>query len=170
MKIIYFFLLLLIHTSLFAYENEDRVICALTSKVAKFTKNNNSKLNPYTITVLHNKFGTLFTDIFKNVTINGKDVKILYIEDIKNLQKTNILFVFTTHINELNQIFSSIKDKNILTISNMRGFAQRGGMVQIYSQNQKLKIKINLKKVNEEDIYIHSALLRIASIVQGDKR
>lgn len=80
--IIYFLLLLFIHTTLFAYENEDRVICAITSKVAKFTQNNNSKLNPYTITVLHNKFGTLFTDIFKNVTINGKKVKILYIDNI----------------------------------------------------------------------------------------
>jgi len=50
----------------------------------------------------------------------------------------------------------------------MRGFAQRGGMVQIYSHNQKIKLKINLDKVKQEGIYINSALLRLATIIKGD--
>lgn len=169
MKKIVFFILLFLYSNVIAYEEENKVICAITSKIAKFTQKNNSEINPYTITVLNNQFGNLFTEMFKEIQVNDKDVQIFYIDDINQLQSSNVLFIFDTPIDELTKIFSLIKNKRILTISTMRGFAQRGGMVQIYSQNQKLKLKINLDSVKKEGIYVNSALLRIASIIQGDK-
>ena len=166
MKII--LILLLIYSNIFAYEEESKLICAITSKITKFTQKNNPEINPYVITVFHKQFGDLFTDLFKGIKINNKDVQILYIDDIYNLKQSNVLFIFDTPTDKLNEILSFIKNKHILTISTMRGFAQRGGMIQIYSLNQKLKLNINLTAVKKEDIYINSALLRIASIVQGD--
>jgi len=168
-KILLFCLLLIFSSNIFAYENENKVICAITSKIAKFTQKNNSKITPYTITVFNNQFGNLFTEILKNIKIDNKDVQILYIDDITQLQPSNVLFIFDAPIDKLNKILSFIKNKHTLTMSTMRGFAQRGGMVQIYSQNQKLKLKINLESVKKEGIYINSALLRIATIVKGDK-
>lgn len=161
------FALFFIHSNVFAYEEENKVICAITSNFAKFTQKNNSDITPYTITVLNNQFGDLCTNMYKEIKVNNKDIQVLYIDDIHNLKQSNILFIFDTPIDELNEILSYMKNKNILTISTIRGFAQRGGMVQIYSQNQKLKLKINLDIVKEEGIYIHSALLRIASIIKG---
>ena len=70
MKIILIVILLFIHSNMFAYEEENKLICAITSKIAKFTQKNNSEINPYTITVLNNKFGDLFTDLFKEIKIN----------------------------------------------------------------------------------------------------
>jgi len=52
MKKIIFLLLLLFHSNLMAYEKENEVICALTSKIAKFTQKNNTEIKPYTITIL----------------------------------------------------------------------------------------------------------------------
>lgn len=165
---IVFFLLLLFHSSLVAYENENEVICAVTSKIAKFTQKNNTEIKPYTITILHNQFGNLFTKIFKDIHVQNKNVKIEYIDNIQDLKPSNILFLFDTPADELNKILLFTKSKHLLTISTMRGFAKRGGMVQIYSYNQKLKLKINLDKVKQEEIYINSALLRLATIVKGD--
>jgi len=51
--IILIFALFFIHSNVFAYEEENKVICAITSKIAKFTQKNNSEINPYTITVLN---------------------------------------------------------------------------------------------------------------------
>ena len=47
-------------------------------------------------------------------------------------------------------------EKNILTISDLRGFAQKGGIIQIYSMSQKLKLNINLQKAQKENIKIIS--------------
>ena len=162
-------LLLLIYTSVFAYEQESELICAITSKMAKFTRENNTKINPYTITVLHNQFNHLFSKTFKNIKIYDKRVQILYINNIHNLQSSNILFFFDTPPNELDKVLNYIKGKHILTISTMRGFTQRGGMIQIYAKNQKLKLNINLDNVKKEGIYINSALLRIAHIIKGNE-
>jgi len=168
MKKIIFLLLLLFHSNLMAYEKENEVICALTSKIAKFTQKNNTEIKPYTITILHNQYGNLFTKIFKDIHMQNKNVKIEYIDNIEDLKPSNILFLFDTPTDELIKILLFTKNKHLLTISNMRGFAQRGGMVQIYSHNQKIKLKINLDKVKQEGIYINSALLRLATIIKGD--
>jgi len=164
---VFVLLLLFAITHLYAYEKESTVICAVTSKIAKFTQKNNPKIKPYTISVLHNRFGNLFKELFKDIQINGKDVQVSYIEDIYQLKPSNILFIFDTPPEELKKILIFIKGKHILTMSTMRGFAQRGGMVQIYVYNQKLKLNINLQNVKDEGIYINSALLRIVHIIKG---
>lgn len=157
-----------IYAHLFAYEKESKVICALTAKMAKFTQKNNSNINPYTITILHNQFGNLFAELFRNIKIYDKNVQVIYIDDIDELQTSNILFIFDTAPQELDKILRDIEGKHILTMSTMRGFAQRGGMIQIYAKNQKLKLKINLDNVKKEGIYINSALLRIVHIIRGN--
>jgi len=169
MKKIVLLILFFFHSGLLAYENENEVICVLISKIAKFTQKNNTEIKPYTITILHNQFGNLFTEIFKDIKIQNKNVKIEYINDIQDLKPSNILIIFDTSTDELNKILFFTKKKHLLTISTMRGFAQRSGMVEIYAYNQKLKLKINLEKVKQEGIYINSALLRLATIVKGDR-
>jgi len=166
MKIL--FLLLIYSLYLFSYEQEKTLVCVVTSKIAKFTQQNNDEINPYTITVLHNQFGNQFDNIFKKITINNKKVKIIYIDDIKSLKKSNILFIFAAQPDELRKISAFIKGKHILTVSMLRGFAQRDGMVEIDAYNQKLKLKINLTNVKRENIYINSALLRIANIIRKE--
>lgn len=161
-------LILCLQTKAFAYEKEDKVLCALTSKVAKFTRSNHSELSPYTITFFNSKFGDLCADMYRNTTINDKPVEVQQVSSVEDLQPTNILFIANASVDELKQIFSYTQGKPILTMGAIRGFAHRGGMVNFYDQNQKIKIQVNIKSLEREKISIHSALLRFATIIHGE--
>jgi len=161
-----FFLL----TSLYAYESEDKLKVIIIGKVAKYiTYENAQNLDNFVITVLRNPFENLFDDIYKNKRIKSKPVKISYIDHINELESTNILYIPNVNARELSDILYKTQNSNILTVSDTRGFAQRGGVMQLYFISQKLKIKINIQSAKRHSLKIQPTLLRIADVVKDEK-
>ncbi|RLA69815.1 MAG: hypothetical protein DRG24_07885 [Epsilonproteobacteria bacterium] len=163
-------LVLLLLTSLNAYESEDKLKVVIIGKVAKYITYQNAKKSDYfIITVLKNPFETLFDDIYSDKTIKSKPVKINYINTIDALEFTHILYIPEVSSKDLSRILHKTQHSNILTISDARGFAQRGGVMQLYFVSQKLKIKINTYSAKLQEINIQPTLLRIADVVKGEK-
>lgn len=160
------FLLLLLNNILFAYEEEDKLKAIITGKIAKFISWDTSS-QYFTITIYKNQFKNYFDEIYKDYSIDSKKVKLNYIDNINSLEYPNILYIADASSQELSDIFAQIKNKKIVTISDIRGFAQKGGMIQIYEKNQKLKLRINIEVVKNENIQIKSSLLRISDITKG---
>lgn len=168
-KLILCISLLSFTTSINAYEKEDKVKALITGKVAKFIswrENNSSK---FVIGIYKNQFNDVFDNLYSNATIKSKKVKIEYIKNIKNLQDVKILYISQASSAELKTILNYIKNKNILTISDIRGFAQKGGMIQLYTKNQRLKLRINLDNVQKENLKIKASLLRISDVIRESK-
>ena len=163
------FIFLLFFNSLNGYQLEDKLQVIITGKIAKFISWGDNTSKTLDITVFNNKFGTYFDDLYQDKKIKGKNVVINYIDKIEQIKDTHILYICDSDFNTLNNIFNHTKNKKIVTISDIRGFAQKGGMVQIYQKNQKLKLKINLNIVNQKNIKIKSSLLRIVDIVGDNK-
>jgi len=163
-SIILFFII-----SLNAYETEDKLKVVIVGKVAKYVTYKDNNLTNFTITVLNNPFGNLFDSVYYNKKIKSKPVKINYIKNIDDLNNTDILYISNVDNEELSNIIQKTNGKNILTVSDTRGFAQRGGVLQLYFVSQKLKLKINLNSAKEQSLKIKSTLLRISDVVEGDQ-
>ena len=172
-KLLFLLFLLLFTTSVNAYENENRLEALITGKIAKFISWSNKNSPDFIIGVYKNQLNTIFDDVYRNATIKSKRVKIEYIKNIKsvkNLQDIEILYISSQASSaELKTILTYIKNKNILTISHIRGFAQKGGMIQLYTKNQRLKLRINLDNVQKENIKIKASLLRISDVIRESK-
>ena len=164
-----FISIFIFHNNLYAYEIEDKLKSIIVGKIAKFINWENSDSKEFVITVYKNQLGDYFNSIHNGKKINDKKIRIDYINNIENLKFTNILYISKATSAELSSIFNYINKKNILTISDLRGFAQKGGIIQIYSLSQKLKLNINLQKAKKENIRIKASLLRMVNIVEGDK-
>ncbi len=154
---------------LHAYESENKLKVVIVGKVAKYVTYNNNNFDTFRITILRNPFGELFDDVYKDKKIKSKPVRIKYIDEISELESTDILYIPKVNTVELSHILKETQNKNILTISDTRGFAQRGGIIQLYFVSQKLKLKINTNSAQLQDIKIKPTLLRIADVVKGNK-
>jgi len=164
----HFILLLFLVVSLQASLSEEKLKVMLIGKVAKYIVWDKQKsAKDFTITILKNPFDTLPDEIYKDKTIDGKKVILHYIDSVEDLQKSDILYIPTTVASQLTTILEKIKGKGIFTISDIRGFAQKGGMLQLYFLSQKIKLKINLQSVKAENLNIRSTLLRIAKVIKG---
>ncbi len=164
-----FFIILINFSFLYGYESEDKLQVVIIGKVSKFIKWQDKENDKFTITVLDNPYGDLFNTIFDDKKIKKKEIDIIYIDSINKLSDSDVLYIPNSQAKTLPEILEKIKNKNILTVSNIRGFAEKGGIIQIYFVSQKVKLKINLDVANEEKLKISSSLLRIAKIVKEEK-
>ena len=153
---------------LYAYQSEDKLKAVIIGKLAKFITWQTDNSDEFVITVLNNPFDDLLDRLYKNKQIKKKPVKIRYINDITELSATHVLYIPHVSQRELDTILDNIKGKNIVTISDIRGFSQKKGMIQIYFVSQKVKLKINHDVSKNEDLKISSTLLRIATIVKNE--
>jgi len=163
--IIFLLSLTILFSPLSSYESESKLEVVIIGKAAKFIKWEEDKSDNFIITVLSNPYGSLFDEIFKGKKVKNKDIKVVYIDTIDELQHSHVLYIPTSKKNELPDILNKVKNKNILTVSSIRGFAQKQGILQIYFVAQKVKLKINLDVAKNEDLHINSTLLRISEVV-----
>ncbi len=167
MKFLYIILIFsLFGTTLNAYESEDKLKAVIVGKVAKYVTWEENNDTTFKITVLKNQYENLFLEIYKNKKIKNKPVEIIEIKNIDNLQSTDILYIPKVNAINLQKILNKTKNKNILTISDIRGFAQRGGVLQLYFHSQKLKLKMNTDILQKEGFSVNRTLLRIVDIVK----
>jgi hypothetical protein len=152
----------------YASESEDTVKVAIIGKLAKFVSGNTSSNNRFTIAVLNNPFGTLPYKIFQRKMIHKHPVAIHYIQSLKELKDAQILYIPKMNHSAMKKLLQTVRGKKILTISDSRGFAQRGGMIQLYRKAQNMRLKINLHAAQQAGLRIRSSLLKIADIVEGD--
>jgi len=156
---------LIIYTSLSSYELENKLETVIIGKVAKYVEFEDIRDNKYfVITVIKPKNQKLFKTIYKDKKIHHKPVKINFIDSIDELENTNVLYIVDVTSKELSEIIQKTKNKNILTISDTRGFVQKGGILQLYFASQKIKIKLNIHSAKKHNIKIKPMLLRISNI------
>jgi len=80
-----------------------------------------------------------------------------------------ILFVSGSEARQLPAILEALKDRAVLTVSDVDDFAYRGGMVQFVTENKRIKLKINVDAARAANLTISSKLLRPATIVSSGK-
>jgi len=159
-------LLGLLLSPLSAYESQDKLEVIVVGKVAKFVQWKRDRKRTFVITILNNPYEDLFDVTYKNKKIHKKKIELVYIDNIKDLKFTHILYISNSNSKKLKNILKTINKKNILVVSNIRGFAQKGGVIQVYFASRKPKLKINLKRAKKNNLKVSSSLLKIAEIVK----
>ncbi len=154
--------------SLSAYEADENLKISIVEKAAQFMTLKGRGGN-IVITVYNNTYGDLFEKVFAGKQIDSKNIKIKYANSVDKIDDTTILYIANANSEQLSTILKKVDHKNVLTVSDIRGFAEKGGIMQVYIASQKAKVKINLDAATKEDIKIKASLLRIAEVIKESK-
>jgi hypothetical protein len=66
-------------------------------------------------------------------------------------------------------ILSCTGNKPILTVSDTKGFAEKGVLINFYMMGDKIKFEINEKAVHESGLVMSYRLLNLARIVHQER-
>ncbi len=86
-------------------------------------------------------------------------------KDFLNLQKCHALFIGKLSKNRFKNLLSRTTNEPILTISDLPNFIYKGGIIELYEEDKKIRFKINLRSAHEAKLKISSRLLRLAKEV-----
>ena len=77
----------------------------------------------------------------------------------------HILFVSAAGKKQRTPIFESLRGTGALTVSDVEGFAEQGGMINLMMREGKVQLEINHKAATQEGLVISAPLLSLAKFV-----
>ncbi len=103
----------------------------------------------------------------------GRNIKDLKLPNIKvrerpdsvNWSKCHIVFIDSSEQNQLGEILWKLKPFQVVSMSDISGFTEAGGTIQLVTDTSKLSFKININSAKEAKVVIDSDLLNISEIV-----
>ncbi len=110
-----------------------------------------------------------FSDAFeplKKRTVEGRRFTVRQISSVQEVERCQMLYISTSEKDRLPQILKTVRNRHILTISDMKGFSKEGGMITLVRDQEKVTMEINLDIARQADLKISSQLLKLATIVK----
>ena len=119
---------------------------------------------PFVIGILgEDPFGNYIDQTVAGENVGGRPIIVRRYKEAKDINSCHILFINSTTI--ANDVLKVIASRNILTVGDNSNFIRQGGIVRFYTDNNKIRLQINLTAARTANLNISSKLLRVADVV-----
>jgi hypothetical protein len=111
-------------------------------------------------------FGTILERVIGEKTIRMKEISIQRYSNVQNVRECHILFIGQSEKWRLSTILKQLSNRHILTVSEIDGFTEQGGMIGLFIENNRIRFQINQDAIEAAELKISSKLLKLASIIR----
>jgi hypothetical protein len=148
--------------------SEYEVKAAFLYNFAKFVKwPEEEPLGPTFVVAVLGKdpFGEILDRTLAGKTILDRKVEVRRIDTVDGASGVQILFIGSSEKGRLGEILKALGDASVLTVGEMEGFPERGGMIAFRLREDLVRFEINLDQVNRAHLKMSSQLIRLAQRV-----
>jgi hypothetical protein len=110
-------------------------------------------------------FGESFDRSLAGRRLNGKPIRIRRLADLSETDDVQLLFVSRSEAKRFRRVLRRLKGRPVLTVADAPGFAQAGGMIELFMRNQSVRFRVNLGAATETGLQIQPNLLRLAEVI-----
>jgi YfiR/HmsC-like len=115
-------------------------------------------------------FGSALPEVVIGKTVQGRDLVIRKYHQGENLRGATILFISESEKKRLPQILAGLRGSSVLTVSDMDGFLDGGGMIQFLIENDRVRFGIDVGATARAKLKVSSKLLSLARTVTDGER
>lgn len=87
------------------------------------------------------------------------------LKDSKDFKECRILFVSSSEKMHFEEIVEAVKGLPVLTVGETPGFAERGGMIRLMLEDNRVRFEVNVDAAHDGNLNISSRLLTLARII-----
>ena len=130
-------------------------------------QNNSNPSTSFNLCVLQDQpFTEVLTALYRTKTIKNKPISIIPIENEKQIEVCELLFIPASFDNQLSEILAATHGRPILTIGESHEAAVQGIIIGLYFQENKPRFSINERALQASKLHMSNQLLRIAKLVE----
>jgi hypothetical protein len=116
-------------------------------------------------------FGGTLDQMAKAKTFNGRPILIRILSDPGALRFCHVVFFPASQGRGADQVIAALSDLGILTVGEVSGFAERGGMINFVTEDHHVRFEVNPSAAEHGHLKISSKLLQLAIIAgKGSSR
>lgn len=105
------------------------------------------------------------TEALRGESVGEHNIQFKIISLISAVKDCQVLYIDKEQSAHAKNILQELADTAVLTVSDLPGFAKAGGGIELYTQAGRVKLLINVKKVDEARLTVSSKLLRVAELI-----
>lgn len=121
---------------------------------------------PFTLCLFGEDFFGDTLDSLKNKTVKNRSLFLKRNVSLKELGQCQLLFISRSENERLSNILPYVENLPVLTVSDVSGFAEQGGIINLPTQDTHIQVEVNLKAARNAGLTISSRLLSLARIVE----
>jgi len=123
--------------------------------------------SPIVLTVVGaDPFGPVLKETFRGETIQGRRVEIAHAQEVPRELGGHIVFCSELSRAAREDLLTKASRRPLLVIGESPGFAEDGGSINFFIQDQKTRFEINTEALAEARLEMSPAVLKLAKIVR----
>jgi hypothetical protein len=115
-------------------------------------------------------FGGALEDAVRNQTVKDRPLVVARVPDTGPYDGFHLLFVCPSESDRSDKIIAQAKGLGMLTVSDVDGFAKKGGIIRFYLLKNKIRFEINPEAAKLQGLKLRSQLLSLGTIVHSDPK
>ncbi|HUF05843.1 MAG TPA: YfiR family protein [Candidatus Binatia bacterium] len=80
----------------------------------------------------------------------------------------HVLFISTSETRSARRVLDSLETLPVLTVSDGRGFARSGGIVEFFIDSERMRFEVNIRAMDRAGVRLSSRVLGLAKIAEDD--
>lgn len=129
-----------------------------------------SPSTPIVIGILgRDPFDTALESVVRDETVKGRRIRVERYSRVQEAQNCHLLFISSSETRKLRQILQQVRDRPILTVSEIEDFTQEGGMIRMFTEKARVRLRINNDEARAARLLISTKLLRLAEVVTREE-
>jgi len=109
---------------------------------------------------------SVLDDTVRGVTITGHPIEVRRPANSASWRGCHVLFLTDTTSRPAADGLQVIRTQPVLTVSDAKGFAQAGGIIELYIQDNRMRFTINLDALDRAGLRLSSRLLDLAKTIR----
>lgn len=116
-------------------------------------------------------FGNHLDKVITSESVKGRKIRIRRYQNRQEVQWQEIalLFIGREMVGDLADLRIAARASGVLTVGDVGGFCQAGGMVNLLTVENRIKIEVNIEETRKSDFLVSAQMLKLAGIVTTGK-
>jgi hypothetical protein len=110
-------------------------------------------------------FGKALDTLVENAVVKGRRIVVRRYQSSDEIDVCHLLFVNVPNAVRLKAVLASLNGRATLTVGDVDGFLEQGGMIQFVMQENRIRLRINPDAATAARVTLSSKLLRPALIM-----
>jgi len=112
-------------------------------------------------------FGQTMDDVVRGEVVRERPLVVKRLRPDDDLRSCHVLFISRSEQQRLPAVLSQLKGSPVLSVGDIAGFAEQGGMVNLLLASKTVKIEINQAAAEQAGLQISAKLLKLARLVKA---
>jgi hypothetical protein len=137
------------------------------AKLTEWPVGMNADGSSFTIAILGKVPSSTFINTLKGQTVRGTSVTVKHVDNVRQAKDSHLLYVSDSERQRLPGILKEAGQYSVLTVSDMAGFSEAGGMIGLVPVQKRLSFEVNVTAIRKARLSISSQLLNLANTLYG---